>query len=102
MRIGKKEYQATQGNIEEITRLQDTAIEMVKKYLAKPIKEIEDLGCYSRQELATAYLMLAFHALRHGSTKDKAEDRFNVLSHFSKQRIELHMEEQQQKKSLFH
>ncbi len=76
---------------------QEVAADLIQRHLAKPLKEIQAKG-YSRTELATAYLMLAYHALRHNKPKDKAEEAFDILAYFAKRRIESGMERKRKKK----
>jgi hypothetical protein len=100
MRIANKEYRATRTDLDSIEETQDTAIEIVKKHLAEPLRRVEALG-YSRKEIVSAYLMLAYHALRCDQEEEKASFALATLSHFARQRIERLMQESRTKKGLF-
>lgn len=96
----KKDYADIPEDLRDLAEAQDSAVEMIKTHLAEPLKKIEAKG-YSRAELATAYLMLAYHALRHNESKDKADKAFEIIAHFAKRRIENNIAEAK-KKRIFH
>jgi hypothetical protein len=70
MRIENKEYKARQEDLDSIDEAQNTAVEMIRKHLVGPLQHVESMG-YSRLEMASAYLMLAYHALRIDQPTDK-------------------------------
>jgi hypothetical protein len=101
MRIENKEYKARQEDLDSIDEAQNTAVEMIRKHLAGPLQHVESM-VYSRLEMASAYLMLAYHALRIDQPTYKAGYAFSVLSHFARQRIERDIKHSKRRKALFH
>jgi hypothetical protein len=87
MRMTAEKLELSKDEFEEIAKAQDRAFEMVKNHLAEPLKKIEAMG-YSRLELACAYLALAYHALRYGRSKEKAEKNFLPLAYLACKRVE--------------
>jgi|GEM_PF-2714938 len=83
----------------DLAAAQEKAVEIIKTHLAGPLKEIRAMG-YTRVELATTYLMLAYHALRHDKPKKKAEEVLDILTYFAKRRIESGIKEKQKKNRL--
>ena len=87
MRLLNQKIAIDQTEIEQISKAQDRAFDLVKTHLSKPLKQIESMG-YTRIELACAYLTLAYHALRFNQPQEKADKSFDILTYFAKQRIE--------------
>ncbi len=85
--LGQQKLEIDQTEIEQISKAQDRAFELVRTHLSEPLKQIESMG-YTRIELACAYLTLAYHALRLNHPQEKADKSFDILAHFAKQRIE--------------
>jgi hypothetical protein len=100
MHITNIECRGTRTDLDSMEETQNTAIELVKKHLAEPLRRVEGLG-YSRKEIVSAYLMLAYHALRCDQEEERAAFALAALSHFAKQRIERHMQESRRGKGLF-
>ena len=84
--MAKQKIQLLKDDIEKIRAAQDRGFEMVKAHLAKQLEELEHLG-YSRIELACAYLGLAYHILRYGRPREKADREFELLSQLTKARM---------------
>lgn len=78
---------ADKDTIEKIIETQKTALEITKKHLADPIREIENQK-YETPEVACALIMLAYHILRQSKSEKVAGDTFDVLAHFAKERLE--------------
>lgn len=97
MRISGKKINFEKEELTLVAEAQDKAFEIVSKHLAVPLKHIESLG-YSRLELACAYLMLAYHALRLGKPKEQADHAFNALSYLARKRMEIKFQERRKKK----
>ena len=97
--VRKKEYRANREDLEHISKTQEVAIDLTKKYLFQPIREMEAAG-YGRLEIACAFIMFGYHLLRQGQSPEKAQDAFNVLTHFAGRRIEGGIKEVQNKKKL--
>lgn len=97
MKILDRKLEINGAELAEISKAQDRAHEMVKKYLAKPLQEIEAMG-YTRLELACAYLSLAYHALRFGRTKEQADNDFPALSFLICNNVEENIKTQRAKK----
>lgn len=96
MRIFGNKLEIEPDELAQITKAQDRALELVRTHLAAPLEKIESLG-YSRIELAFAYFLLAYHALRYGRPEAQADRSFRILGHLAQQRMEHHFEERQKK-----
>ncbi len=85
------------NHLKELAEVQDSALTLIKTHLMGRLREIEAKG-YNRTELAMAYLLLAYHALRHNHPKSKANDAFEYLAYFAKQRIEKNIQQNKLRK----
>jgi len=83
----KKTYNVTPESLDKLNDTRNTALSIINEHLLGTVRKIERMG-YRRTELAMAYLILAYHALRHNKPKEKARDTFNVLAHFAIHHIE--------------
>ncbi len=92
MRIIGNKLEIDQEEQAQLIKAQDRAIELVRTHLAELLEKIESLD-YSRLDLAFAYLLLAYHALRYGKSKTQANRSFRVLAHLARERMEHHFEE---------
>ncbi len=99
MQTAKKQYSAKKEDLEQIAQSQEIAINITKKYLFKPIEEMQKAG-YGRFEIACAFIMFGYHILRQGQTEEKAKDAFNVITYFAGRRIESGIKEAQKKRKL--
>lgn len=93
----KKEYRAKPEDLENIAKTQEVAVDLTKKYLFGPVKEMRAAG-YSRLEMACAFIMFGYHLLRQGQPEEKAKDAFNVLTYFAGRRIERGIADRRKKK----
>ena len=97
----KKQYFGTKADFEKLEKTVDSAVTLIKTHLDDRLKQIEAQG-YSRLEMAAAYIILAYHALRHGYSQDRAEHALNILMHFAKKRIERNIASNNRKKPSLH
>ncbi len=97
MQNSGKKLDFDKENLAEVAEAQNRAFKMIEQHLAEPLKRIEGMG-YTRVELASAYLMLAYHALRYGKSKEDADSSFNALSYLARKRMEIKIQERQKKR----
>ncbi len=97
----KKQYFGTKADFEKMEKTVNSAVTLIKIHLDDRLKQVEAEG-YSRLEMAAAYIILAYHALRHGYSQDRAEHALNILLYFAKKRIERNIASERLKKSSIH
>ncbi len=96
MKIAGKTYKADKEELDKLDEAHKSALNLIKR-LMPALQEAEKAG-FNRTEIASAYFMLAYHALRKNRTKEQADDAWNVLAHFARRRIEHNFEQEWKKK----
>ncbi len=95
-RISGKKLQFEQDEQEQLQKMEERAFELVNKHLVGRLREIEALG-YNRTELAFAYFLLAYHAVRHGRSKEQAERSCQIMARLAAGRMERNFSERRKK-----
>ena len=94
MARARRKVSLTPRDLQQISKIQDAAGAVVREHLGP---SLEGLKGYSRPEVATALIMLAYEALRANRTQQKASDAFDLISHFAKERIERTIKQRRRK-----
>ena len=87
MRAEKKQYRVDKEDLGEIAAAESNAVKLIKAHLEPHLKTFRDMG-YSRLEIAGAFIILGYHALRYDRTQEKAEESFGLLYTLYKKRID--------------
>ena len=80
----------------KIIEAQGRADAIIKKHFAPVLKELRD-SRYDNQDLANAFIILAYDALRHSLPKEKIEEAFQVYARFGRARVEENLKQRKRR-----
>lgn len=87
MQPQKKQYRVDREDLGEIAAAEKNAVALIKAHLEPQLKTFRDLG-YSRLEIACAFIIIGYHALRYDRAQKEAEESFGLLYTLCKKRID--------------
>src|SRR5262245_11361835 len=95
----KTKPRVTEENFARITAAERVAADAIRKDMEPHLAVLRAKG-YTRLEIACAFVMLGYHALRYDRTQAQAEESFNLVYAACKERIDRGCEKPH--RSLFH